>query len=75
MENKASITALMSAFGRAFHAENEEYPVFNDCMAKKLMSNDEYNMLSGYILSGIDFFLLPKKRTVSKVIKRLSAIS
>lgn len=61
MENKASITALMSAFGRAFHAENEEYPVFNDCMAKKLMSNDEYNMLSGYILSGIDFFAPEKK--------------
>ena len=25
MNNKASITALMSAFGRAFHAENEEH--------------------------------------------------
>ena len=24
MEDKSSITALMSAFGRAFHAENEE---------------------------------------------------
>ncbi len=31
MEDKSSITALMSAFGRAFHAENEEqmsYPVY-----------------------------------------------
>ena len=30
MNNKASITALMSSFGRAFHAENEEHPVFVD---------------------------------------------
>lgn len=28
MNNKASITALMSSFGRAFHAENEDHPVF-----------------------------------------------
>ena len=27
MERKASITALLSSFGRAFHAENEEHPV------------------------------------------------
>ena len=26
MNNKASITALMSSFGRAFHAENEDHP-------------------------------------------------
>ena len=27
MNNKASITALMSSFGRAFHAENEKNPM------------------------------------------------
>ena len=30
MEEKSSITALMSAFVRAYHAENEENPVFSD---------------------------------------------
>ena len=30
MNNKASITALMSSFGRAFHGENETHPVFAD---------------------------------------------
>ena len=34
MDNKASITALMSAFGRALHAENEDHPVFADGLAK-----------------------------------------
>lgn len=38
MNNQASITALMSSFGRAFHAENEEHPVFADHLAKNLMT-------------------------------------
>ena len=42
MNNKASITALMSSFGRAFHAENEEHPVFGDFLAKELMTAEEY---------------------------------
>lgn len=42
MERKASITALMSSFGRAFHAENEEHPVFADHLARALMTDEEY---------------------------------
>ena len=41
MNNKASITALMSSFGRAFHTENEEHPVFTDHLAKELMTAEE----------------------------------
>ena len=56
MNNKASITALMSSFGRAFHAENDEHPVFADQLAKKLMTEEEYAAVQGYILSGAQFF-------------------
>ncbi len=56
MNNKASITALMSSFGRAFHAENEEHPVFADHLAKGLMTEDEYAAVQGYILGGAQFF-------------------
>ncbi len=56
MEHKASITALMSSFGRAFHAENEEHPVFADLFAKNLMTAEEYAAVQGYILSGAQFF-------------------
>ena len=56
MNNKASITALMSAFGRAFHAENEEHPVFADHLAKNLMTEEEYAAVQGYILGGAQFF-------------------
>ena len=56
MHHKASITALMSAFGRAFHAENEEHPVFADHLAKDLMTLEEYATVQGYILGGAQFF-------------------
>ena len=56
MNNQASITALMSSFGRAFHAENEEHPVFADHLAKELMTADEYAAVQGYILGGAQFF-------------------
>ena len=56
MNNKASITALMSAFGRAFHAENEEHPVFADHLVKNLTTEEEYAAVQGYILGGAQFF-------------------
>ena len=56
MNKKASITALMSSFGRAFHAENEEHPVFRDDFVRKLMTPEEYAAVQGYILSGAKFF-------------------
>lgn len=63
MENKASITALMSSFARAFHFENETCPVFADTLAKKLMTDEEYKTIEKYILGGIDFFAPEKKST------------
>lgn len=56
MNNKASITALMSAFGRAFHAENESRPVFCDYLAEELLTEQEYAAVQGYILGGAQFF-------------------
>ena len=56
MDNKASITALMSSFGRAFHAENEKHPVFADHLAKELLTAEEYAAVQGYILGGAQFF-------------------
>lgn len=74
MENKSSITSLMSAFGRAFHAENEEHPVFNDYLAKELMTKEEYNSVKGYILGGAGFFepdLDIEKQAPDKILRRL----
>ena len=47
MNGQASITALMSSFGRAFHTENEVHPVFVDPLAKALMTAEEYEAVQG----------------------------
>ena len=56
MNQKASITAQMSAFGRAFHTETEEHPVFQDPLAREMMTEAEYTAIQGYLLSGAQFF-------------------
>ncbi len=61
MNNQTSITALMSAFGRAYHAEHAEKPIFADVKARELMTEEEYAMIASYILSGMDFFAPDKK--------------
>ena len=64
MDNKASITALISAFGRAYHTENESNPVFSDVLAKRLLTPEEYASIGAYILNGMDFFAPEKKDSV-----------
>ncbi len=61
MNRQASITALMSAYARAFHAENDPAPIFNDFLARRLMTDQEYADMDSYILSGADF-LAPEKK-------------
>ena len=74
MNNKASITALMSSLGRAFHAENEEHPVFADRLAKNLMTEEEYSTVQGYILSGAQSFepeIDPAKQKPKELLRKL----
>lgn len=65
MNEKASMTALLSAFGRIYHAEQEAHPVFDDRKAKALLTPEEYQALGGYILGGMDFFAPERKGTFS----------
>ena len=74
MNNKASITALMSSFGRAFHTENEDHPVFTDHLAKRLMTDEEYAAVQGCILGGAQFFesgIDPAKQEAKELLRRL----
>ncbi len=57
MDKKASITALMSAFARAYHVENAETPAFEDKTAKRLFTDEEYAGMKSYIADGAEFFL------------------
>lgn len=56
MENKSSMTALISAFARSYHTQNNNNPIFIDNFAEKLFSLEEYEKIKKYISDGIDFF-------------------
>ena len=74
MNNEVSITALMSSFGRAFHAENEEHPVFKDYLAKELMTAEEYAAVQKYMLGGAQFFepeIDPVNQEPKELLRRL----
>ncbi|NCC16283.1 MAG: SAM-dependent methyltransferase [Clostridia bacterium] len=55
MEQK-SMTALVSAFSRAYHAENNKVKIFDDCIARLLLTDEEYHQISKSMADGIDFF-------------------
>ena len=74
MNDQASITALMSSFGRVFHVEKEEHTVFTDYLAKELMTAEEYNAVQGYIRGGARFFepeIDPAKQETKELLRRL----
>jgi methyltransferase (TIGR00027 family) len=54
--NQNSMTALVSAFGRAYHNENDSPVIFRDDLARRLMTDDEYKQVSGYMAGGLSFF-------------------
>lgn len=54
--NQKSMTALVSAFSRAYHSEHNEVKIFDDSVAKQLISDEEYAQISAYMAQGIAFF-------------------
>ncbi|MGN0804206.1 MAG: class I SAM-dependent methyltransferase [Candidatus Coproplasma sp.] len=56
MKNQSSLTSLLSAYGRCYHSENEQNPIFKDGIIKKLFTEEEYNSIANYVLSGKNFF-------------------
>ncbi len=52
---KESMTAMVSAFARAYHRENNDVKIFDDIYAKKLLG-DDYNNVAGNMTAGIKFF-------------------
>lgn len=55
MEQK-SMTALVSAFSRAYHSENNDVKIFNDSVARLLLSEQEYSLIEKSMAQGIQFF-------------------
>jgi len=65
--NKSSLTALVSAFGRAYHSLCDEPKIFNDYLARELITDDEFTKISGYMTEGIKFFNPEKAKDFSEI--------
>ena len=55
-QNESSITSLISAFARAYHVEHDEPLIFNDVVARKLITAQEFADIGANMVQGIQFF-------------------
>lgn len=55
-KGEASITSLVSAFGRAYHSEFDSPKIFDDYVAKDLILPKERNNIETNMVQGIHFF-------------------
>jgi methyltransferase (TIGR00027 family) len=46
MKEQRSLTALVSAFARAYHAESDGVKIFDDTLARQLLTKEEYDGIS-----------------------------
>lgn len=53
---KKSMTALISAFARAYHSETKAVKIFDDKIARLLFTDEEYSLISSSMTDGIGFF-------------------
>jgi len=53
---KQSLTALVTAFARAYHTQHNEVKIFDDPIAEKMLSEEEYFQISTNMSQGILFF-------------------
>lgn len=62
--NKSSVTALITAYGRAYHSINEWPKIFDDFVVKELIE-EEYEGISYNLAAGVNFFV-PEKAELCK---------
>lgn len=70
---KPSMTALLSAYARAFHAASDSRG-FRDDHARLLFAEEEWGKISAYLLSGRQFLLpeaseLPEHEALSRIVR------
>lgn len=54
--NEKSMTALVSAFSRAYHTQSNSIKIFHDPIAKTLLGEEDYNLIASNMENGIEFF-------------------
>lgn len=56
MDKNENMTALMSAFARAYHTEHNEITMYSDPLAHRILGEEDYTALARNIVGGIKFF-------------------
>ncbi|MFT8320136.1 MAG: class I SAM-dependent methyltransferase [Bacillus sp. (in: firmicutes)] len=54
--SESSVTSLVSAFSRAYHSQYDHPLLFDDYIAKELISHPEQKMIKENLIQGIHFF-------------------
>jgi methyltransferase (TIGR00027 family) len=54
--SKGSLTALVSAFGRAYHSLHDEPKIFDDFLAKSMMTEETFLFIGKSLAGSISFF-------------------
>ncbi|MBO1581449.1 class I SAM-dependent methyltransferase [Bacillus sp. XF8] len=55
-KGESSVTSLISAFGRSYHSQFDTPKIFNDYIAKDIISEKEFNDIKENMVQGIHFF-------------------
>lgn len=55
-KNESSLTSLISAFGRAYHSKYDTPKIFDDFIAKDLITQKEFDDIRENMIKGIQFF-------------------
>ncbi|WP_010274695.1 class I SAM-dependent methyltransferase [Paenibacillus senegalensis] len=55
-KNESSLTSLISAFGRAYHSQYDSPTIFDDFIAKDLITQKEFGDIRENMIKGIQFF-------------------
>lgn len=56
MNKMNNMTALICAFVKAYHNERNNLKIYKDSYSRKIISDDEYNLISINMRNGINFF-------------------
>lgn len=72
---ETNMTALVSAFARAYHARADGPKVFDDPMAESLLAPGEFEKIFRSMSAGIQFFTPPFREARTRRCAGLSSIS
>lgn len=78
--SKGAITAIVTAFGRAYHSLYDEPKIFDDFLAKDMMTQETFDFISHSLASSLSFFdpetaarMLPENEALAYVMRAQSA--